>query len=32
MYIASFDGDDKGYSQPAAGYYDVDRVQNLHCV
>ena len=29
VLIAGFDGDDKGYEQLAAGYYDVDGVQNL---
>lgn len=30
VFIAGFDGDDNGYAQLAAGYYDVDGVQNLH--
>jgi len=30
VYIAGFDGDDNGYAQLAAGYYDVDGVQNLY--
>jgi ribose/xylose/arabinose/galactoside ABC-type transport system permease subunit/ABC-type sugar transport system substrate-binding protein len=29
VLIAGFDGDDKGYEQLAAGYWDVDGVQNL---
>jgi ribose/xylose/arabinose/galactoside ABC-type transport system permease subunit/ABC-type sugar transport system substrate-binding protein len=29
VLIAGFDGDDNGYRQLAAGYYDVDGVQNL---
>src|SRR3984957_21302964 len=29
VLIAGFDGDDKGYEELAAGYYDVDGVQNL---
>lgn len=29
VLIAGFDGDDNGYAQLAAGYYDVDGVQNL---
>ncbi len=29
VLIAGFDGDDNGYKQLAAGYYDVDGVQNL---
>jgi len=30
VLIAGFDGDASGYEQLAAGYYDVDGVQNLH--
>jgi ribose/xylose/arabinose/galactoside ABC-type transport system permease subunit/ABC-type sugar transport system substrate-binding protein len=30
VYIAGFDGDDNGYAQLAAGYFDVDGVQNLY--
>jgi len=30
VFIAGFDGDDNGYAQLAAGYYDVDGVQNLY--
>lgn len=30
VLIASFDGDEKGYEQLAAGYFDVDGVQNLN--
>lgn len=29
VLIAGFDGDEKGYEQLAAGYFDVDGVQNL---
>ena len=29
ILIAGFDGDENGYAQLAAGYYDVDGVQNL---
>ena len=29
VLVAGFDGDDLGYAQLAAGYYDVDGVQNL---
>ena len=29
VLIAGFDGDDNGYEQLAAGYYDVDGVQDL---
>jgi len=30
VLIAGFDGDEKGYEQLAAGYFDVDGVQNLN--
>lgn len=30
VLIASFDGDEKGYEQLAAGYFDVDGVQNVN--
>jgi ribose/xylose/arabinose/galactoside ABC-type transport system permease subunit/ABC-type sugar transport system substrate-binding protein len=30
VLIAGFDGDENGYAQLAAGYYDVDGVQNLN--
>jgi ribose/xylose/arabinose/galactoside ABC-type transport system permease subunit/ABC-type sugar transport system substrate-binding protein len=30
VLIAGFDGDESGYEQLAAGYYDVDGVQNLN--
>jgi ribose/xylose/arabinose/galactoside ABC-type transport system permease subunit/ABC-type sugar transport system substrate-binding protein len=30
VLIAGFDGDENGYEQLAAGYYDVDGVQNLN--
>jgi ribose/xylose/arabinose/galactoside ABC-type transport system permease subunit/ABC-type sugar transport system substrate-binding protein len=30
VFIAGFDGDDNGYAQLAAGYYEVDGVQNLY--
>ena len=29
VLVAGFDGDDKGYEELSAGYYDVDGVQNL---